>query len=304
MEAVLVLLTFALLIALIVGLVKPSIVLRWTKKPTRLKVLGYWFLSIVILGIGSVILSDDIDQAKTKMETAKNYIKKEKYNEAISTLKNIKKTDTAYYANAQLLIEKSDSLNNVSEEQKRIAKTKKLKEAAEKEKKSQTEQIKQEIKREIKSIEEGVDFASYKDEVSSMQMEIVLFGTWAKIIRDGKKSDITEIKKLTKELESKVVQIQRSEFPKLRKAYGKVVANKMWENDVYVSVIGRGHRYINFSGGIFAANKNKKDFQNQVSEVLHMFRFKQARYRWYKGKSEYTYYNIEPKKDNELVNFK
>lgn len=51
MEEFLGLLNFALFIALIVGLIKPSLILRWTNKPTPLKVIGYWFLSIIIVGI-------------------------------------------------------------------------------------------------------------------------------------------------------------------------------------------------------------------------------------------------------------
>jgi len=60
--------------------------------------------------------------------------------------------------------------------------------------------------------------------------------------------------------------MQTKEFPILRKEYGKIIANKMWENDIEVTTIGTGRRYINFSGGIFAANKNKKEFQTQVPE--------------------------------------
>lgn len=77
----------------------------------------------------------------------------------------------------------------------------------------------------------------------------------------------------------------------------------MWENDIEVSVTGTNRKYINFTGGIFAANKNKKVFQQRVQEVLNMFRFKQSRYRWYKGESEYTYYTIYKGKDADLFSF-
>lgn len=58
MSEILGLLSIALFIALIVGLVKPSLVLRWTNKPTRLKVIGYWFLSIIITGVLGVMFMD------------------------------------------------------------------------------------------------------------------------------------------------------------------------------------------------------------------------------------------------------
>ena len=111
-------------------------------------------------------------------------------------------------------------------------------------------------------------------------------------------------KKLERILKSKVSRVQIKEFPNLRKKYAKIVAQKMWENDVEVSANGNGNKYINFSGGVFAANKNRQEFQTKVQEILKMFRFNQARYRWYKGESEYTYYTIYEGKDSELVTFK
>ncbi|ADV48762.1 hypothetical protein Celal_1450 [Cellulophaga algicola DSM 14237] len=93
------------------------------------------------------------------------------------------------------------------------------------------------------------------------------------------------------------------EFPILRKEYAKIIAKKIWENDIDVTSSSRGNRYINFSGGVFAANKNKQEFQEQVNEVLKMFRFNQSRYRWYKGADEYTYYTIYEGKDSDLMSF-
>ena len=134
-------------------------------------------------------------------------------------------------------------------------------------------------------------------------MDIVVFASWAKIIKESEESKNPEIKTLGNRLKSRVSKIQIREFPNLRKQYAKIVANKMWENDIEVYANGTGKRYINFTGGVFAANKNKKDFQIQVQEVLKMFRFKQSRYRWYKGEDEYTYYTMYEGKDSEPVTF-
>lgn len=77
----------------------------------------------------------------------------------------------------------------------------------------------------------------------------------------------------------------------------------MWVNDIEVSGSGSSTIYINFTGGLFAANKNKQDFQEQVHSVLNQFRFKQSMYRWYKGQDEYTYYTIFQGNDKDLVRF-
>lgn len=298
MTAILGLLSFALFIALIVGLVKPALVLRWTNKPTRLKVFGYWILATFVVGIIGVATESDEDRAKSSIESAKNYIEQENYSSAISRLEDIDK-ENPLYSEAQILLQQADSLNKMTEEEKRLAKEIEAKKSAEEEKLKQKEQL----EREIKSINDGVDFSTYRGTVDSLQMELVLFGYWADIIKKGENSDDPEIQKLAKQLKSKVVNLQVREFPRLRKEYADVAAKKMWENDIEVYANGTRNRYINFTGGLFAANKNKKVFQEQLHEILTMFRFNQSRYRWYKGADEYTYWTIYEGKDSDLVTF-
>lgn len=290
--------SFALFIALIVGLVKPQLVLCWTDKPTRLKVFGYWILATVLVGIIGVATESDEDKAKSSIEAAKNYIEQENYSSAISRLEDIDK-ENPLYSDAQQLLAKADSLKKMTEEEQQLAKELEAKKSAEEEKLKQKEQL----EREIKSVNAGVDFSTYRGTVDALLIELVLFGTWANIITEGENSDDPEIQKLAKQLKPKVANMQVKEFPKLRKEYANIVAKKMWENDIEVTANGTNYKYINFSGGIFAANKNKQDFQNEVHEVLKMFRFNQSRYRWYKGADEYTYWTIYEGKDSDLVTF-
>lgn len=298
MEVFLGFVSLGLFIALIVGLVKPELILRWSKKPTRLKVFGYWILSIFIIGIIGVSTDDGIEYTQISIDLAQDYITKGKYEMAITTLNDISREDTLY-SNAQILIHKADSLNNLNEEQKRLAKE----EAVKKEIEGQKQQKIEQLEREIKSIKNGVDFSTYRGTIDALQMELILFGTWANIITENEKSEEPKIKGLVKQLRQKVTRLQTKQFPIMRKEYAKVVANKLWENDIEVSANGTGRKYINFTGGIFAANKNKKDFQTELHEILTMFRFKQSRYRWYKGADEYTYYTIYEGKDTDLVTF-
>lgn len=297
MAGILELLSFALFIALIVGLIKPSLVLRWTNKPTRLKVIGYWFLSIIITGILRVVFIDDTIDARANIKSANKLIEQGNYTNAMSDLEKIEKTDSLYNK-AQILIKRADSLNNLSDEEKLIAK----KQKEENIKKEELLKQKEQLEREIKSIDKGIKFAD-GNSIDELQMDIIVFASWAKIIKKAKESEDNEIKALGNKLKSKVSKVQIREFPNLRKQYTKIVANKMWENDIEVYANGTGKRYINFTGGIFAANKNKKDFQNQLHDILTMFRFKQARYRWYKGEDEYTYWTIYEGKDSEPVTF-
>lgn len=292
-------LVFLIYSALIVGLFKPALILRTSKNPTRKKILWLWLASIFIVPILSVIIIADEDLTQNRIDIATENINKENYSTAIESLSKIKGSDPLY-EEAQNLIKTADSLKNLKLEIKRKAKE----EAEAEEKENNLVKQKEQLIREIKSIDKGVNFKNYRGTVDDLQLELVLFGTWANIIVDGENSTDEEIMNLAKQLKSKVIAIQKREFPILRKNYAKIVAQKMWENDIEVHVSGTGNRYINITGGIFAANKNKKDFQNTLHEVLTMFRFNQSRYRWYKGEDEYTYWTIYEGKDTDLVDFK
>ena len=169
------------------------------------------------------------------------------------------------------------------------------------EKKLTDVEIKEQLEREISSIDKGIDFSSYKESIESIQLELVLFQVWAKKINEAKSSNNNDIKELGEKLETKVKKIQVSEFPKLRKAYGKIVAKKLWVENIEVEVFGNNSKTIQFTGGIFANNKSKQETQETLSEMLNFLRFKKVNYKWYKYDDEYTYYELDSKNDNEIT---
>lgn len=166
-----------------------------------------------------------------------------------------------------------------------------------------SEELNEQLKREIASFKKPFDNKTYDGTVDAIQIEIVLFGVWADLIKKGENSTLDENVKLAKELKTKVVNLQAKEFPFIRQRYGKIIANKMWEHDITIKTIGTGNTILDLTGATFATNKNIKEFQTTLHEILTMFRFKQTRYRWYKGADEYTYYNLESSSDKELVTF-
>tara|TARA_B100000902_G_C27134837_1_gene825508 strand:- start:113 stop:880 length:768 start_codon:yes stop_codon:yes gene_type:complete len=254
MEAILGLILIILFICLIIGLVNPSKILKWDKKPNRIKVFIYWFILCIV--ITAILPKESNETDKVINDILKN-----------------------------------DSLDEINENPP----------LTEEEKKNQQ---KEKINREIESINDGVDFSIYRGTVESLQLELVMFGAWAITIQEGQDSEDEEIQKISKKLRSKVEKIQKKEFPILRKELAKVYKNKLWEFDIDVySSGGSKVKYINLTGATFAANKNIKDMQLTISENLEMFRFNQARYRWYKGEDEYTYYTIYEGKDSDLVTF-
>ena len=103
------------------------------------------------------------------------------------------------------------------------------------------------------------------------------------------------------QLKSALRALQLKEFPAMRKNYGKISASKLWESNIEVAVFGTGNTTIQFTGGIFANNANKQEFQTSLNKIFHRLRFKKSIYKWYKYDEEYTYYEISSANDGDIV---
>lgn len=168
--------------------------------------------------------------------------------------------------------------------------------------KTEGEKLAESLKRELAALEEKeFDGSAYRGDVKSVQLEVVLFATWAKLIKQASASEDEEIVTIGKDLSDKVKKIQSSEFPKMRMAYKDAIKDKLWLENIDVSVKGKGNSTIEFIGGSFASNKVKQASQETLSEILYMLRFKRTHYKWIKHDDEYTYYTIDSPSDSELV---
>ena len=141
----------------------------------------------------------------------------------------------------------------------------------------------------------------YRGSVEKINSELLLVTFWSSLTMEAKNNNDTNIKKLGKDLEAKLTQFQVKEFPKMRADYGKLVGKTLWEHDVEVAVSGSSNNIIGFSGAVFAANKNIKDAQTAIQDMLKKLRFDKANYQWSSGADEYNQYTIESKKDNEIA---
>lgn len=162
--------------------------------------------------------------------------------------------------------------------------------------------LKTKVSNNIKSIDKGDDFTKPPlTSATHFQISVALYRAYAITINEGKASSDKEVLQLTAELKRKAIASQQKNFPKFRKAYYQFLKEKLWENDVYVDLSGAGNTVIKFTGGFFAKNKNIKETQEMLHEMLRMLRFKQTQYRWYKGQDEYTYFTINSNADSEIV---
>lgn len=141
----------------------------------------------------------------------------------------------------------------------------------------------------------------YRGSIEKINTELLLITFWSSLTNKAKNSSDDKIKKLGKDLETKLIQLQVNEFPKMRSDYGKLAGKTLWENDVDVTVSGGSSNVIEFSGAIFAANKNIKDAQTAIQDMLKKLRFDKANYKWFSGADKYSYYSIESSKDNEIA---
>lgn len=145
-------------------------------------------------------------------------------------------------------------------------------------------------------------FEPARRDVDEILYEISLFSAWALLIERAPRLDLTDDQRRRVEaFRAGVQRLQRTEFPALRDAYGPAARRVLWEDDIEARTFGRRFTVIEFVGGLFAANRNIKRFQEEIRIVMHKLRFEQVRYKWYEGEDEYSYYALSPEPDEALV---
>lgn len=99
---------------------------------------------------------------------------------------------------------------------------------------------------------------------------------------------------------SAIMAKQRVLFPILRKAYGAVVGEALWSNDVDVRVGGPGNRTVTWTAAMFAAHSNIGDAQGGAQLNLLKMRFTHSAYRWAAGIGEVNTYTMSPPSDESI----
>ena len=179
---------------------------------------------------------------------------------------------------------------------------KELKEAEAKETLKKITEYSEKIKREIDGFSNGFDPLVYIDNRDSILIGLALFSVWATMIEEGEELDLNSAQEEQRTiLRQKIIEAQVETFPKFREAYGPILDKNLWEFDIDARSFGKNRKTIEFVGGIFAANRNIKEFHILWRETFQNLRFEQIRYKWFDEASEYTYFDINPPADNELI---
>lgn len=114
-----------------------------------------------------------------------------------------------------------------------------------------------------------------------------------------KTNDIDTLKKLGEKLRKVVRSKQKTNLPIMRRDYGLISKNTLWQEDIEVYTTGSRNQNIYYVGGIFAANRNKQDYYNVLEPVLKRFKFKRVYFKWYSGDNG-IYYTINPEPDDAV----
>lgn len=242
-------LVFLLFIVLIIGIVDPNKVIRWSKKPTRAKVFIYWIIANIL------IINFAVAIKKSEEKPSQNI--------------NVVETLTPEERMAKIKLESETKLRT-------------------------------QLETEVDVFNKGVDLSMYTGSVDALLLEVDLFKQWSRLIQNGENNENEDIKKLATQLKPKVVNLQIKEFPRLRKEYIELSKKKLWEENIEVSG-SSNYRYIHYTGAIFASNKNKQTFQDEIQSTLKSFRFSRAYYKWFEYDEKGVYYTFFEGKDSDLL---
>lgn len=145
--------------------------------------------------------------------------------------------------------------------------------------------------------------AEYKESqnltgMPQVHLALSRFKELAKIITRVSAHKDYRVKKALSTYKSHLRSLQISSLPKMRKVYINELASKLWELDIEVKSRNSRNTTMRFIGGTFAANKNKQDVFNEISELCDELRFKRIEFLWYEMDDNYTYYPIKSEKDS------
>jgi hypothetical protein len=138
------------------------------------------------------------------------------------------------------------------------------------------------------------------DSKEMVLLQAAMFSSYAKTIEAAEARDNPTVKKKAAELKRGVSQFQVREFPKMRRAWVKAADQAMWESNVDATVGGNAAQTLTLVGALFASNRNIKQTQETLSEVLHQLRFKRVNYKWIPSADKFTYFTLKTPADSDV----
>lgn len=140
------------------------------------------------------------------------------------------------------------------------------------------------------------------DSLPSLSLMVILPSAWAQVYEDGASLSLSKQDEATRQqFRAAVIKWQTTNLPKLRDAFGPAMRKEIWIDDGDARTTGAGFRTITIIHRRYAANRNIAEDHKKVADALTRLRFTRAEYKWFKQASEYTYFELSPPKDSDLV---
>jgi hypothetical protein len=223
---------------------------------------------------------------KSDYERAKELFDRELYSHAILGLVSIGPKDKDYI-NAQLLLAQIDSIKLVQAHEKMLFDSIYV-----------HNNTKDQLLKVLKNNFLDTTIKEYEN-LESLKSHISLLEELGVILQNCEMYSDLETINLCTEVKPKLIKKQIVEFPIIRREMGRIIGDKLWRENISVSVLGSNYVNMIFVGGIFASNANIEDFNKEIASLLVKARFQKSTYKWIpSGDSKGYSFNV--KSDSDL----
>lgn len=120
------------------------------------------------------------------------------------------------------------------------------------------------------------------------------------LYNEAKENSDRKIVQQREVLKTKMVQVQRRDFPELRMAYVASKKQALDEQQVAIGVAGEHQEVLTFEGKMFRPEKVQEDFMKNIYGIVNDLRFKKVVYKWSDGPDGFHNYEIKSKEDAEI----
>lgn len=134
-------------------------------------------------------------------------------------------------------------------------------------------------------------------------IEITKFEIGTQLIENAQwYQDLSEAEKATlSKFKNKLASVQAEEFPKIRKAFGKILNEKLWIDNGKATVSGATNAIITLYHRDYILNRKKDEAYKIIHPVLLKLRFKIVKFFPYEGATEGASANLEELSDKALL---
>jgi len=178
------------------------------------------------------------------------------------------------------------------------------------ESKTETIDLKTQVGNMLIELDKPFDNTAYQKDIESLRLEVAMFFTWSNIINQALNSEGEGTIRVGRSLYEKVVAIQETEFPLIRKRYSVLLAPKLIRYNAQAKVSDRITTTLFVYSKDFSSRevtprqiRNRNSFQNLIKETVKLFRFKSVTYSEKENAPNSSSYRIKSLDDDEIVNY-